>query len=270
MGVLDDCFKAFGVNDLYKVLEIEKNAVESAIKRAYRKISLKVHPDRASEDDKEASTFKFQVLSKVTKILLDKDLRELYDETGQVAEDDSDDVTSTNLKNFTDYFRSLYKFDINEIVKFVDEYRESELETQDLKDIYVECEGDMDLIFEKQMASRIEDEDRYRKILDEAIKAGEIPSFDAYVNETKKKRNKRKRFYEKEAKEADELKEKLNRGTGDDNGESSQNSLMMMIRKNQQARKEKQDEFLSSLEAKYCQPKKKTKKTTTNKRTKRK
>ena len=54
------------------------------------------------------------MLSKVTKILLDKDQRSLYDETGQVLDDcDNDDVI--NLKNWNDYFKSLYKvrFKIN-------------------------------------------------------------------------------------------------------------------------------------------------------------
>ncbi len=46
-----------------------------------------------------------------------------------------------------------------------------------------------------------------RKILDEAIASEDIPAFDAYTKETKKKRNKRKRWYEKERRDFEKMKE---------------------------------------------------------------
>ena len=45
-----------------------------------------------------------------------------------------------------------------------------------------------------------------RKIIDEAIAANEVPAYDAYINEPIKKRNKRKRMYEKEAMEAKKIR----------------------------------------------------------------
>ena len=51
---------------------------------------------------------------------------------------------------------------IDDMKKFEEEYRFSAMEAEDLIATYVECEGDMDLIFENQMCSHIEDEDRFR------------------------------------------------------------------------------------------------------------
>ena len=61
MGLLNDCELLFGTKDLYQLLKIKKNALDSDIRKAYRKLSLKVHPDRASTENKEQSTAKFQV-----------------------------------------------------------------------------------------------------------------------------------------------------------------------------------------------------------------
>lgn len=65
MDFLDDCQKHFGTKNLYEILELEKNAKENEIKSAYRKKSLKVHPDRVSDDRKENAKQAFQILAKV-------------------------------------------------------------------------------------------------------------------------------------------------------------------------------------------------------------
>ena len=61
MGLLNDCELLFGTRNLYQLLQIKDNAAESDIKKAYRKLSLRVHPDRAAVDEKEHATTKFQV-----------------------------------------------------------------------------------------------------------------------------------------------------------------------------------------------------------------
>ena len=63
MGLLDDCELLFGTNNLYELLNVAKECKESDIKKAYRKLSLQVHPDRASADEQEHATKKFQVSS---------------------------------------------------------------------------------------------------------------------------------------------------------------------------------------------------------------
>ena len=52
----------FGSNDLYEVLGVEKSAKEGELRRAYHKLSLKVHPDRVEAGEVETATKKFQVL----------------------------------------------------------------------------------------------------------------------------------------------------------------------------------------------------------------
>ncbi len=52
------------------------------VKKAYYKLSLKVHPDRVEEQKKENATEKFQTLGKVYSILSDQEKRKVYDETG--------------------------------------------------------------------------------------------------------------------------------------------------------------------------------------------
>lgn len=82
MGLRDDCEKYFGTSDLYAILGVEKSATNTSIKKAYRKQSLKIHPDRAEESHKDEATRAFQVLSKVHYILNDEQKRKVYDEQG--------------------------------------------------------------------------------------------------------------------------------------------------------------------------------------------
>ena len=77
MGLLEDCETLFGTYDLFKVLSLSRDADESKIKKAYYKMSLKVHPDKSTEDNLAENTQKFQVLSKIHKILSDKGSREV-------------------------------------------------------------------------------------------------------------------------------------------------------------------------------------------------
>lgn len=66
--------------DYYKVLGVEKSADASEIKKAYRKLALKYHPDR-NKDNKEAED-KFKQISEAYAVLSDKDKRQQYDTFG--------------------------------------------------------------------------------------------------------------------------------------------------------------------------------------------
>jgi molecular chaperone DnaJ len=66
--------------DYYDILEVEKTADEKVIKKAYRKIALKFHPDR-NPDDKEAED-KFKEAAEAYEILSDGDKRARYDRFG--------------------------------------------------------------------------------------------------------------------------------------------------------------------------------------------
>jgi molecular chaperone DnaJ len=66
--------------DLYKVLGVERGASEDEIKKAYRKLALKYHPDRNPGD--EAAEERFKEISVAHGVLSDPEKRKIYDEFG--------------------------------------------------------------------------------------------------------------------------------------------------------------------------------------------
>lgn len=66
---------------LYDTLGISANATDNEIKKSYRKLALKYHPDR-NKDNKEESESKFKEISSAYEILSDKDKRSNYDKFG--------------------------------------------------------------------------------------------------------------------------------------------------------------------------------------------
>lgn len=65
--------------DFYEVLGIEKNATESDIKKAYRKMSMKYHPDKNQEHD---STEQFKEVQEAYDVLSDANKKSQYDQYG--------------------------------------------------------------------------------------------------------------------------------------------------------------------------------------------
>lgn len=67
--------------DYYKVLEIDKKATETEIKKAYRKMARKYHPD-LNPNDKEAE-LKFKHLNEANEVLSNPENRKKYDQYGE-------------------------------------------------------------------------------------------------------------------------------------------------------------------------------------------
>lgn len=65
----------------YEILEVDKNADNETIKKAYRKLALKYHPDR-NQGDKEAEE-KFKKINEAYQILGDENKRATYDRYGK-------------------------------------------------------------------------------------------------------------------------------------------------------------------------------------------
>ena len=63
--------------DYYKVLGIDKNATDSDIKKAYRKLARKYHPD-VNPNDKEAER-KFKEINEANEVLSHVENRKKYD-----------------------------------------------------------------------------------------------------------------------------------------------------------------------------------------------
>lgn len=66
--------------DYYQVLNVQRDAGDAEIKRAYRKLAMKYHPDR-NPNDKEAEE-KFKTIQKAYEVLSDKQKRQAYDQFG--------------------------------------------------------------------------------------------------------------------------------------------------------------------------------------------
>ena len=68
--------------DLYSILGVPKGADEEAIKKAYRKLALKWHPDRHKEADRPKAEAEFKQISEAYEVLSDKEKRREYDRFG--------------------------------------------------------------------------------------------------------------------------------------------------------------------------------------------
>ena len=98
--------------DYYDILGIDKNADKKQIKKAYRKLALKYHPDK--NPSKEAEE-KFKEISEAYAVLSDDEKRQMYDQYGHAGIDQqfsSEDIFRG--ADFGDIFRGM-GFDFNDI-----------------------------------------------------------------------------------------------------------------------------------------------------------
>lgn len=69
--------------DFYKILGITHESNEDEIKKAYRKLALKFHPDKNSDPDAED---KFKEIAEAYEVLTDPQKRSVYDQFGEEGE----------------------------------------------------------------------------------------------------------------------------------------------------------------------------------------
>ena len=70
--------------DYYEILGVSRSATEDDVKKAYRKLALKYHPDRNPDDRHEAEE-RFKEISEAYQVLSDPERRSLYDRFGHAA-----------------------------------------------------------------------------------------------------------------------------------------------------------------------------------------
>ena len=226
---------------------------------------------------KAEAHIKFQETAFAYAILSSPARRARYDRTGET------DTALASLEDEDDFdWTYFYRAQFAEVVsaeklaEFRASYKNSDQERDDLLASFETNEGDMDMVFEEVMLSNpLEDDSRFREIIDEAIESGNVEPYKAYVKEPKQKKKKRMAKAKREEQEARELAKELGiddkvfgatddasssssqkrkRGGRADSGEDH-SALAQII---QQRAKARSEGFLERLEAKYGQEQKKS------------
>src|SRR2546427_10176413 len=92
--------------DYYEVLSVGRNASDEEIKRAYRKLAVKYHPDK-NPDDPHAEE-KFKELGEAYDVLMDADKRAAYDRFGHAAFAQGVGGFSSGFHDPFDIFREVF------------------------------------------------------------------------------------------------------------------------------------------------------------------
>ncbi|GAA6001074.1 hypothetical protein JCM10207_007401 [Rhodosporidiobolus poonsookiae] len=264
------------IPSLYDVLGVSESATDDEIKKAYRRQSLQYHPDKVasssaslSDEDRAASTLKFQQIGFAYAVLKDQARREKYDATGSTKEMSAEGAKTE--AEWRDYFKELWTGEVSaqSIEEFAKKYQGSDEEKADILEAYTSSRGDLDVILSSIMCSTVDDEDRFVTLINDAIASGELKATAAWkkaLKDTKGKEARRKKA-DKEAREAEDMAKELGvhdklfggkkggakgKGKGkkgaDGEGDDDEAALKALIQGNQAKR---MNSLLDSLEAKY-------------------
>ena len=92
--------------DFYEVLGAAKDATPAEMKKAYRRLAMKYHPDR-NPDDKDAED-KFKEVKEAYEVLTDENKRAAYDRYGHAGVDQSAGGGGAGAGNFSDIFGDVF------------------------------------------------------------------------------------------------------------------------------------------------------------------
>jgi molecular chaperone DnaJ len=92
--------------DYYETLEISRTATEAEIKKAYRRMAMKFHPDRNSDDPQ--SEEKFKEAKEAYEVLSDAQKRAAYDQFGHAGVDQSAGGGRSQGGGFSDIFGDVF------------------------------------------------------------------------------------------------------------------------------------------------------------------
>lgn len=96
--------------DYYEVLGVPKNATEEEIKKSYRKLAMKYHPDRNQGDGAKAAEEKFKEAKEAYEMLSDAQKRAAYDQHGHAGVDPNAGGFrgGENMGGFADAFGDIF------------------------------------------------------------------------------------------------------------------------------------------------------------------
>ena len=99
--------------DYYEILGVSRSATKEEIKKAYRKLAMKYHPDR-NPGDKEAEE-KFKLINEAYQVLSDDEKRAIYDRYGKEGLEGRGYRPKTNFEDIFDMFKEIFgDFGFNE------------------------------------------------------------------------------------------------------------------------------------------------------------
>lgn len=93
--------------DYYELLDVSRSADEGEIKKAYRKLAMKYHPDRNPGD--ASAEEKFKEIQQAYAVLSDKKKRAAYDQFGHAGVDPSMGGGGSGFGGFGDVFEDIFE-----------------------------------------------------------------------------------------------------------------------------------------------------------------
>lgn len=93
----------------YEVLQVSKSCSSTDLKKAYRKLAMKYHPDRNPDDKKAEENFK--IVNEAYQVLSDEEKRSIYDRYGKAGlggQGAGHGGFSTNMDDIMDMFNSMF------------------------------------------------------------------------------------------------------------------------------------------------------------------
>lgn len=243
--------------DPYEVLGISNNVTPLEIKKAYKKLCLKYHPDKIQQQQTQVDTSAFPRIQFSYSILSDPIKRQRYDNTGSL-----DESEISNDFNWKEYFESMNeKITIDMIEEDKAKYQNSDEEKEDILQNFVYYEGDFLKLFEviPHLEFNEQEESRVFNIIETEL---QVPTFresldnlalkawEKYKKSRKTKVRQMLKKLAKEAKEAEELEKILQKKS---NAKlNSESDLKLLIQSRQANRL---DDLINNLESKYVNKK---------------
>lgn len=93
-------------DDLYEILGVSKDATSDEIRKAYRKLAIKFHPDKNPDDETAANQFK--KVSEAYEVLSDDEKRKTYDERGMAGVHDEGFHGFDNTEDIFSHFGDIF------------------------------------------------------------------------------------------------------------------------------------------------------------------
>src|SRR5262245_11740106 len=94
--------------DYYEVLGVARSASDDDIKRAYRKLAMKYHPDRNNGTEKHEAEVRFKECAEAYEVLSDAGKRQRYDQFGHAGVTGQHDYQHMDVGDIFTMFEDIF------------------------------------------------------------------------------------------------------------------------------------------------------------------